>query len=212
MVTNGALTLPTQPSHINLALANQVREGQISARPHPSVLNQGWFFKYSIDTHILGMPGIDQRLPILPSNDVLSDDGGWEFNGVPGGGRWFDPPLVGSYVYETDGLSNFTALILPTGIDADGQFTVTDDSGTTIVAAGALHTFSPPTSRFVVRGISPLVDGGNPLAFPTFLSFDQTTVSFTQTPVPEPTALTFAALAMVGVARMRHRRAALCAA
>jgi len=66
-----------------------------------------------------------------------------------------------------------------------------------VVNGGDMHTFSTPVDLFTVTGINPLVDGGDPLAFPTFLTFDQLTVSFTQTPmvIPEPSALQLVSIA-----------------
>ena len=60
-------------------------------------------------------------------------------------------------------------------------------------------------------GINPLVDGVDPLAFPAFLEFDQTTVSFTMTPIvliPEPGASLLASLGLsaLGIYRRRRRR------
>ena len=46
------------------------------------------------------------------------------------------------------------------------------------------------------------MDGEDPLAFPTFLLFDQETVTFTMTPIPEPAMLSL--LATSGLALLRH--------
>ncbi len=149
-------------------------------------------------------PGDLQSNPVLPSG--VRPEGGWGFDDVPGDGNWFDPPMASGYVYETDGASNFVAVVLPAGIDADGEYTVTDSSGTTTVIAGAQYTFPTATTQFTVGGIDPLVDGGDPTAFPAFISFDQSLVSFTQTPVPEPTSLVLSLLGAVGLAAGYRRR------
>ena len=153
-----------------------------------------------------------------PSNPILPGSGGagtpFGFDNAPGGGHWFDPPLAGGYEYTTDGASNFTEVGLPSLIhvaDADAQYLITSILGSEIVAAGSNLIFASPVDSFTVTGISPLVDGGDPLAFPTFLDFDQPTVNFTMTPlaavIPLPIALP-AGLAMMTAIGMRRRRTA----
>ncbi|MAE62115.1 MAG: hypothetical protein CMJ49_12250, partial [Planctomycetaceae bacterium] len=148
--------------------------------------------------------------PILPS----SGGGGtpFSFTGAPGGGNWFDSPLAGGYQYATDGNSNFTEVGLPSlGIvaDGDGQYTVTSVLGTQVVSAGSNLIFASPVNAFTITGISPLVDGGDPLAFPTFLDFDQSTADFTMTPlaavIPVPLTLP-AGLMLLGSLGMRRGR------
>ncbi|MDP6634196.1 MAG: PEP-CTERM sorting domain-containing protein [Phycisphaerae bacterium] len=143
--------------------------------------------------------------PVVPDNIVPGLRGEWVFDNVSGEGQWFDPPTAEGYLYETNGLSNFTQVILPGTVgDADGLFTIIDSvNGTVTVPAGALHAFPTAVDRFTVLGIDPGVDGGDPLAFPTFLAFDQTTVSFTQTPIPEPATVLL--LAFGGVAVLKRR-------
>jgi hypothetical protein len=153
---------------------------------------------------VASQPGDSPSNPVLPDNfnDPLVDPPVWRFEDVPGNGRWFDPPLAGAYVYETDGLSNFTQVILPTTVgDADGMFNIGDaTNGMVTVAAGSPYVFPVPVSKFTVTGIDPLVDGGDPLAFPTFLAFDQQVVSFTQTAIPEPATLVSIVTAVVAAA------------
>jgi hypothetical protein len=159
---------------------------------------------------VVSQPGDSADNPILPGNfdDPPVGPPIWRFENVPGSGRWFDPPLASGYVYETDGLSNFTQVILPTTVgDADGMFTVHDlTNGSVNIAAGAAHAFPAPVSKFTVTGIDPLVDGGDPLAFPTFLAFDEQTVTFTQTPIPEPGTLSLIASAALMAACWPHVR------
>jgi hypothetical protein len=57
-----------------------------------------------------------------------------------------------------------------------------------VISEGGSHTFGDGIQAFSVTGINLLVDSSDPLAFPTFLLFDQTTVSFTMTPIPEPSS------------------------
>jgi hypothetical protein len=144
--------------------------------------------------------------PIVPSSPTPGPDGAWTFTGVSGDGQWFDPPAADSYIYETDGASNFTQVGLPTGLgDADGLYTITDSvNGSVVVGAGEIHTFPTAVDLFTVTGIDPDVDGGDPLAFPTFLAFDQLTVTFTQTPTPEPATLSLLALGAVAVLKRRR--------
>lgn len=146
-----------------------------------------------------GPTGGSQSTALMPTDpQPRPEDGAWVFDDVTGTGRWFDPPAASGYEYAvTDGLSNFVSVILPAGIgDADNMFVIEDAvNGSTILAGGASHTFAVPVDAFTVTGIDPTVDGGDPMAFPTFLQFDQLTVSFTQTPIPEPASLVLAVLA-----------------
>lgn len=143
-----------------------------------------------------------------PTNPVLPANGSapWNFQNVPGDGRWFDPTPATGYIYETDGSSNFTAVMLPVGYDLDNVFTIDDGSGPVSVTGGSLYIFPSPVPAFVVTDIYLPVDGDNPLAFPTFLSFDQLQVSFTQTPIPEPSTMVLAALGAVGFVVASRRR------
>lgn len=153
--------------------------------------------------------GQSPEAAILPTLDTpREEDGAWVFDDVTGTGRWFDPPMTEGYIYEvTDELSNFVAVELPTTIgDADNQFVIEDNvNGITVVNGGDLHVFDTPVDAFTVTGIDPLVDGGDPQAFPTFLQFDQLTVSFTQTPVPEPGSLSSLAIVFGLITRRRRR-------
>jgi hypothetical protein len=209
LVNNGGLHLPFLPEDINIDYATSLREGAIwaIADPYlPSYIPGRWSFEFEIDGHIVGVPGSEQYLPKLPENTVLNPLGHWHYPEVPGTGIWFDPPMVDAYTYQTDGNSNFTQVMLPVGIDADGQFTVTDPAGPITLSEGVLHTFSSPLSQFTVSGIDPAVDAEDPEAFPTYLVFDQPTVTFFQTPVPEPSTMMLAIAGIVGLMRRRRTR------
>ena len=60
-------------------------------------------------------------------------------------------------------------------------------------------------TQFTVSGIGPTVDGNDPLAFPTFLQFDQSTVNFTMTPVPEPSSFTLALISQLTLLSLKRR-------
>lgn len=62
-----------------------------------------------------GWQGDKQDNPIMPGSQGPGQGNGprWQFTNVDvtannGEGLWFDPELVSAYLYETDGLSNFT--------------------------------------------------------------------------------------------------------
>lgn len=154
----------------------------------------------------LGMPtGNSASTAIVPTEtQPRPEDGAWVFDNVAGNGRWFDPPLANGYTYQvTDGVSKIISIELPIGTgDADNQFMVEDPmNGSFLLAGGVRHTFPIPVDSFTVTGIDPAVDGGDPLAFPTFIEFDQLTVSFTQTPIPEP-----ASIAVFGITALLFTR------
>jgi hypothetical protein len=100
--------------------------------------------------------------------------------------------------------------MLPSGptYDADNQYVIDYGAGPVPVTGGSMFLFPSPVPTFTVTGIFAPVDGENPLAFPTFLAFDQLTASFTQTPIPEPSTMVLAGMAAVGLFVIRRRRAA----
>ena len=159
-----------------------------------------------------------QNNPIMPTSDQIVPDfrfpGGtteFTFAGVSGEGRWFDPPLVPAYKYETDGNSNFTSVILPVGVDTDGQFLIeVTGQGTRPATEGVAFDFSAhftgDIDKFWVLDIDPLAESTDPGAFPTFLAFDQTTVTFTQIGVPEPATMSVLFLGAMGLIARKRRR------
>jgi len=150
--------------------------------------------------------------PILPDS---TGGGRFRFDDAPGDGRWFDPLAAEGFVYETDGLSSFIEVGLPslaTVPDDDGLYTVTSILGSVRVAAGDFHVFSSPVSQFTITGIDPAVDGQDPLAFPTFLAFDSFSNDFTMTPlasgtfiVPEPASWTLLLMLLSVILRLKRR-------
>ncbi len=139
----------------------------------------------------LSGPGVSQDLPFLPDD---SDDGTFTFEDVPSG-VWFDPPSVEGFEYAMTGGSLFTKILgFPTGFS--NPFTVS-------VGGTVLGQFSPGNVAdfttfpgggvpgFKITGIDPLVDLGDPTAFPLQIEFNTPTASFQMTPitVPEPSAI-----------------------
>jgi hypothetical protein len=156
-----------------------------------------------------GVHGDSQENPIMPE-ETQGPRGEWIFNNVDvpviDGGAWFDPVGdVPAYLYETDGNSNFIAVMLPFDVPAgsDNSFIVNDGTGGVPVDAGDLFIFPNPVDSFIVSGIDPLADGDDPLGFPTFLQFDEQLVTFTQTGIPEPATM---GLILFGVAGLLARR------
>lgn len=146
---------------------------------------------YDTTTYIsnLSGPGASQDLPFLP--DDSDEDGTFTFEDVPSG-TWFDPPSVEGFEYAMTGGSLFTKILgFPTGFS--DPFTVSVGStvlGQFIPGNTADFTTFPGggVSGFKISGIKPLVDLGNPTAFPLQIEFNTPTASFTMTPmeVPEP--------------------------
>ena len=168
------------------------------------------------------VPGSSQDFPILP--DVL-EPGTFTFEEVPSG-NWFDPPLAEGFNYTMTGNSLFTEVGLPVGIDADNLYNILVGNTSLGQFAGGdtinfANLFGSNVSQFSITGINPAVDAANPNAFPTFLSFDTPTASFTMSAitgdvppqgVPEPTStlglLTFGLLGANSVWKRRQQQKA----
>ena len=160
------------------------------------------------------LPGSTQANALLPS--LALPGGGFAFVDVQSG-LWFDPPIVDSFLYHMTSSSLFTKILdFPTGFA--GPFDV-------LVGNNLLGSFGPGQSvdflallgrgvtDFTIRGISPMVDAQNPLAFPLRLEFNTPLASFTMTPiigpstaVPEPSALVLTATGVVGLGLIARRR------
>lgn len=154
-------------------------------------------------------PGFAEATPLLPTSSMAATHSFMDQDGM---GMWFDPVAAEGFTYATTDGSNFTTVGLPVGTgDADGMFSVSDAiNGTTVLSAGDIFDFPVAVDAFTITGIDPSVDGEDPIAFPTFLAFDMTSVSFTMTaiPVPEPGTLQLVLLGacFVGIrARPRPR-------
>jgi hypothetical protein len=159
-----------------------------------------------------GFEGDSQENPIMPGGDQ-GPNGEWIFDGVDttgnnGEGLWFDPPFVSAYRYETDGLSHFTTVMLPS--DADDSYIVTWGAGPaewSVVAAGVpFDFFGDLVDDFKVSGIVANVDAADPLGFPTFLAFDEPLVTFTQVGIPEPATMSLVLLGTIGMVARKRRR------
>jgi hypothetical protein len=161
---------------------------------------------FRIRVNLTPEPGTNENFPVMPTETEPDPEGRWGFVDVPGGGNWFDPPMATGYLYETDGASNFTLVELPTAVpDDDGLYLVTDSvNGSQVVAQGGSYSFPIPVDEFTITGIGPAVDGADSEAFPTYLEFDQSTVDFSMTPIPEPATMSL--LAIGGIALIRRRR------
>jgi hypothetical protein len=129
--------------------------------------------------------GTQQALPVLPSD---KSSAGFAFHSGPSG-SWFDPPLAHGYRFDATGLGQFAKILnFPVGIDSDDQFSVwvsgqelgqfhVGESVDFVALTGA------PVPSFDVKGIGPLVDSADPIAFPIQLEFDQPTADFEMIPL-----------------------------
>ena len=165
------------------------------------------------DSVLSPVPGSTESNPVVPPGQ--NPDGSWSFEAASGDGRWFDPPMTFGYRYTTDGNSEFVEVGVPLSVpDADGVYTVTFGSVSVNLAAGQRFSFPDPVSSFEITGIDPSVDGGDPLAFPTYLVFDQPVVNFDMAPLPIPTPSALVGLvgmglmAALGCVWRRRKRAA----
>jgi hypothetical protein len=212
-VGSGTDTYYQQKSLIHLVASSDVTWSGIIARDGDPYHTSG------LATPDIGpVDGDSQDNPVNP-NPEQGPRGEWVFDDVTvpvaDGGTWFDPPIADAYIYETTDGSKFIGVMLPgnTGPnavpDSDGLFMVDDGFNPPVeVAAGTLHPLGDGgagVESFIVSGIDPTVNGDDPLAFPTFLQFDQTEVSFTQTGIPEPATMGLILFGAMGLLARRRR-------
>jgi len=108
--------------------------------------------------------------------------------------RWFDPPDSWGYVYELIGGDTFLGVKPPPvsfGFQPVGLYI--NDTLITMLDPDELFDFVTggygSVSKFSLKGISPLVDGTDPSAFPTWLDFTTAHNStLTMTPILAPTS------------------------
>jgi hypothetical protein len=174
----------------NTNIAADIRNSQFHS---PSAVS------YDVTVTILpNGSGSGQNDAILPDSGG-GDDPSFFFEQAPAG-KWYDPPSASGFEYQiTDLVSKFTQVGLPVGVEpgGDGLFTISGAFGSVTVAEGAFYTFDTPVDSFMITGINPSVDAGNPSAFPVFLDFDQPAADFSMTAVPEPGAALCAAVAVM---------------
>lgn len=124
-------------------------------------------------------------------------------------GRWYDPIAASGFAYQMEGVSLFTRIIdFADGFDSDfrvwangqslGIFSEDDE-------VDFVELLGEGVEAFAVTGISPLLDGEDPFAFPIQLDFDTENASFSQwaLAVPEPSS---GLLLLVGLTPLLARR------
>lgn len=158
-------------------------------------------------------PGSSETFPLLPT--VTEPDGTFIFTDVPSG-VWFDPPAVEGFAYQMLSNSLFTSIVdFPTGFA---------DPFTVAVGDTVLGQFGPGqsvdfaalvgngVSAFTVSGINPLVEEGDPNAFPIQLAFNTATASFSMRPLLDtssekvPTPALLPGLIGLGATALRKRK------
>ena len=174
-------------------------------------------YTFEVRNGLATIPGVNPNNPFLPNSSTPGGPGElpvFFFGNVPGA-RWFDPPFVSSYRYTGVGGTLFTGVQFPSGFG--DNFTLSA-AGCTFASPFASLTLIDLTSfcggtgisEFVVSGIAPLVDGADPAAFPTFLTFNTGQGSFTMQGVvaqaPEPAMAALTVLGLAAATRLRRRR------
>jgi len=154
--------------------------------------------------------GNNQQNPVLP-DQVTAPGDPKSFTGIASN-QWADPPAAAGFAYTMQSNSLFTGITgLPTGytspftVSVDGislgTFTSADQVDFSNYAAqlGSLLVNGRGVRDFRITGISPDPETDS-TAFPIRLAFDTPSASYTATalPVPEPSSLMLAVLAVVG--------------
>lgn len=159
--------------------------------------------------------GFSERISLPPALSpstpaTLNPTEPFVFEDVPSG-RWFDPVAADGFHYVIEGDSLFTRIIdfadgfdQPFRVFAEGEDLGLFGENDSIDFADLLGR---GVTSFTVLGITPLVDGGDPLAFPIQLAFNTEVATFAQfavTAVPEPASISVIAAGLL-LARTRRR-------
>lgn len=169
--------------------------------------NTSWSGAMSLvfDSEVLTAPGFDQSNPLLPFDPQDGQPIDPELAEICGSvtgafclprtptGTWVDPPLTSGFVFQMlDGATFTDILNFPSGYDGDFKVFV-DGILVGVFGPGESVNFNAVrdggVSAFEIRGISPLADSQDPLAFPLQLAFSDDMASFTMSPVPLPATL-----------------------
>jgi hypothetical protein len=157
-------------------------------------------------------PGVSAVNPLVVPLNI--GGGTYDFTGIRSD-VWVDPPTTYGYLYDLTSGGTITEIAgLPSGYS---NLIVEDGSGNpigTIADSSAISPLNPfyvGSSEFQIVGITPLVDGTNPSAFPVLLEFSNATGNnLTVTPLspsaPEPTSLFLFGFGIAGLAGSRWLR------
>jgi hypothetical protein len=132
------------------------------------------------------LPGSSPNNPVLPP--IIPQPSVFIFpNPFPG---WFDPPFVDGFTYTLAGGATFTDVGVPPASFGFGPIDVVVGGAVVdTLDPGEHFFFGPGVTSFSLEGISPLVDAGDPTAFPTFLDFTGTATSLTMAAIVPPAAI-----------------------
>lgn len=156
-------------------------------------------------------PGTIPELPVLP---FMPAPGVFTFD-APTPQRWFDPPSVDGFTYRLEGGTFIAVGTPPESFGFDSVTLYIDGVAVSELDAGDIFDFLlagyTDITTFDLRGISPLVDPTNPVAFPTYLDFTAGATGLSMTAiaaVPEPeqwAMMMFGLLFILAVSRRAAR-------
>jgi hypothetical protein len=156
-------------------------------------------------------PGTIPELPVLP---FVPAPGVFTFD-APTPQRWFDPPSVDGFTYRLESGTFIAVGTPPESFGFDSVMLYIDGVAVGELDPGEVFDFLlagyTGITTFDLRGISPLVDPTNPVAFPTYLDFTAGATGLSMTAiaaVPEPeqwALMMFGLLFIVAVSRRAAR-------
>lgn len=156
-------------------------------------------------------PGTIPELPVLP---FVPAPGVFTFD-APTPQRWFDPPSVDGFTYRLESGTFIAVGTPPESFGFDSVMLYIDGVAVSELDPGEIFDFLlagyTGITTFDLRGISPLVDPTNPVAFPTYLDFTAGATGLSMTAiaaVPEPeqwALMMFGLLFIVAVSRRAAR-------